>query len=225
LGREDDGLSRPTGGLIVSGVPRECAISPPATPKATACGGDEKTHQSGERPANHEVLDLHGQDADNEAQFLEGCCHSRINIAEEGNRPDETPDDPEEPTGVRWSIALILTLLTTALSLAVMAVTGVAGCFLWPAIILLSAGLGRLCRRSPLARVAYGFPFAGLLAGPALELIFNPTREPDYAGSLMIILALSLPLWAIYTGYLRAIPAGGGADVAEVMKADEMVRD
>jgi len=39
------------------------------------------------------------------------------------------------------------------------------------------------CHRSPLARVAYGFPFAGLLAGQALELRFNPTREPDYAGS------------------------------------------
>jgi hypothetical protein len=146
------------------------------------------------------------------------CPLSDVAAAEKGE------DEQEESTAVRWFIALVLTLLTTALSLVIMAITGVGGLFLWPSIILLSIGLGLLCRRSPLARVAYGFPFAGLLAGRAFELQFSPSRSPDSVGSLMItLLALSLALWAIYTGYLRAI-SGGVVRTAGSRKAHEIGR-
>jgi hypothetical protein len=111
---------------------------------------------------------------------------------------------------VRWLIALILTLLTTALSWVVMVHVGFAygvmeARLIWPATLLLCAGLGLFFRyeRSPPGRVAFAFPFVGPLAW---LFVASAVRMHLTRGFVTLAAMLAPCLWATYTGCLRALP-------------------
>ena len=138
---------------------------------------------------------------------------------------------------MRHVVALLLTIVTSAISAALTAITSMAGCFLWPSIVLLCAVSGYLCRRSPLSLVCYAFPFTGLPLLMALEVMYNPPRvlrridslvedfllPPSFwAGAFEALLLLTLPASIVYAGYLRAIRRGSSdAELATAMRADE----
>jgi len=85
---------------------------------------------------------------------------------------------------MRHVVALLLTIVTSAISAALTAITFMAGCVLWPPIVLLCAVSGYLCRRSPLSFICYAFPFTGLPLLMALEVMYNGcnrTHARDYA--------------------------------------------
>ena len=129
-------------------------------------------------------------------------------------------------------IALILSVLTSALSAVVMLITGVAGCFLWPPIILLCVVLGYLFRRSPLSRVCYAFPFCGLSVMVTFAFCLSrydghPERFPDASliDIILFLLISGLSLWFVHSGYLRAlrgtVVGATSEEVEKAMLADE----
>ena len=108
---------------------------------------------------------------------------------------------------MRHAVALLLTLLTSALSAPVTLFTGLAGCFFWPPLLLLCLVTGDLCRRSPLSRVFYGMPHCGVPGIIALILVLNRGRKPPDFGieGLVLFLLSSVSVWAVYRGFLRSI--------------------
>src|SRR5436309_7332089 len=135
---------------------------------------------------------------------------------------------------MRHAVALLLTLLTSALSAAVVFVTGMAGgVFLWPPLFLLCVIAGHFCRLRPVAGIFFGLPLCGVPVMIAVVLWLNRARKHPAPGihidieGVLLFLLVSASVAAVYMGFLRSIEAmtGGvtGEHELEAMQADEGV--